>query len=143
MVIKDIVATCTFSTLKKNMEQKLNTGFIMLKMEQICCINNKYFKSLKSQYVGHSVLSVRGVARGKYMWKQGRRSGRDRFVTQLCPAGGLGGRCNPPSGARQSPGSDSPWKQTHFWQQSIENWLKIRSLTSHVGKHESTISIIK
>ena len=29
-------------------------------------------------------------------------------------------------------------KQTHFWQQSIENWLKIRSLTSLVGKHEST-----
>ena len=35
------------------------------------------------------------------------------------------------------PGAD-PRKQTHFWQQSIENWLKIRSLTSLVGKHEST-----
>ena len=35
------------------------------------------------------------------------------------------------------PGAE-PRKQTHFLQQSIENWLKIRSLTSHFGKHEST-----
>ena len=67
------------------------------------------------------------------MWKQGRRSGQDRFVTQLCPAGGLGGAVSPPAG----PGEE-PQKQTHFRQQSIEDWLKIRSLTSHVGKHEST-----
>ena len=81
----------------------------------------------------------RGVARGKCMWKQGHRSGQDRLVTQLCPAGGLGGAVSPPAG----PGAE-PRKQTHFWQQSIENklrinyWLKIRSLMSHVGKHEST-----
>ena len=32
------------------------------------------------------------------MWKQGRRSGHDRFVTKLCPAGGLGGAVSPPAG---------------------------------------------
>ena len=69
------------------------------------------------------------------MWKQGRRSGQDRFVTQLCPAaaGGLGGAVSPPEGS-----GAEPRKQTHFLQQSIEKWLKIRSLTSHVGKHECT-----
>ena len=46
---------------------------------------------------------------------------------------GFGGCCKPPAG----PGTE-PRKQTHCWQQSIENWLKIKSLTSHVGKHEST-----
>ena len=46
---------------------------------------------------------------------------------------GVGGAISPPAG----PGAE-PRKQTHFWQQSIENWLKIRSLTSLVGKHEST-----
>ena len=45
----------------------------------------------------------------------------------------FGGAASPPAG----PGAE-PRKQTHFWQQSIENWLKIRSLTSYVGKHEST-----
>ena len=30
------------------------------------------------------------------MWKQVRRSGQDRFVTQLCPAGGLGDSVSPP-----------------------------------------------
>ena len=28
------------------------------------------------------LFGYRGVARGKCMWKQGRRSGQDRFVTQ-------------------------------------------------------------
>ena len=56
---------------------------------------------------------------------------------------GFGGAISPPAG----PGAE-PRKQTNFWQQSIENWLKIRSLTSLVGKHESTylncfIGIIK
>ena len=46
---------------------------------------------------------------------------------------GFGGAVSPHRG----PGAE-PRKQTHFWQQSIENWPKIRSLTSHVGKHEST-----
>ena len=57
------------------------------------------------------------------------RCGQDRFVTQICPAGGLGGAVSPQRGPRN---------QAHFWQQSTENWRKIRSLTSHVGKHEST-----
>ena len=43
---------------------------------------------------------------------------------------GFGGAISPPAGHGA--------EQTHFWQQSIENWLKIRSLTSLVGKHEST-----
>ena len=48
---------------------------------------------------------------------------------------GFGGAVSTPAPA----GSGAePRKQTHFWQQSIENWLKIRSLTSHVGKYEST-----
>ena len=56
---------------------------------------------------------------------------------------GFGGAVSAPAG----PGAE-PRKQKHFWQQSFENWLKIRSLTSHVGKHESTyvnsfIGIIK
>ena len=43
--------------------------------------------------------SVRGVARGKYMWKHGSRSGQDRFVIQLCPGSWVfGGRCKPPAG---------------------------------------------
>ena len=63
------------------------------------------------------------------------RSGQDRFVTQICPAGGLGGAVSPPAGS--GPGAESR-NQAHFWQQSIENCRKIRSLTSHVGKHEST-----
>ena len=78
-------------------------------------------------------MPTRGVARGKCMWKQGRWPGQDRFVTQRYPVGGLGGTASPPAGS-----GAEPRKQTHFWQQSIENWLKIRSLTSHVGKHEST-----
>ena len=41
---------------------------------------------------------TRGVARGKCMWKQGRRSGQNQFVTQLCPAGGLGGAASRPAG---------------------------------------------
>ena len=47
---------------------------------------------------------------------------------------GFGGAvtCKPPA----EPGAE-PQKQMHFWQQSIENWLQIRSLTSHVGKHEN------
>ena len=57
------------------------------------------------------------------------RSGQDRFVTQICPAGGLGGAVSPPAGS-----GAEPRNQAHFWQQSIENWRKIRSLTSHVGK---------
>ena len=61
------------------------------------------------------------------------RSGQDRFVTQICPAGGLGGAVSPPAGS-----GAEPRNQAHFWQQSFENWRKIRSLTSHVGKHEST-----
>ena len=61
------------------------------------------------------------------------RSGQDRFVTQICPAGGLGGAVSPPTGS-----GAEPRNQAHFWQQSIANWRKIRSLTSHVGKHEST-----
>ena len=56
-----------------------------------------------------SPMVVRGVARGKCMWKQGRRSGQDRFVTQLCPAGGLGGAVSPPA---------EPRKQTHVWHRS-------------------------
>ena len=46
---------------------------------------------------------------------------------------GVWGRHKPPAGPGQSPGS-----KRIFWQQSIENWLKIRSLTSLVGKYEST-----
>ena len=79
------------------------------------------------------VASTRGVARGKCMWKHGRRSGLDRFVTQLCPARGFGGTVSLPAGF-----GAKPRKQTHFWQQSIENWLEIRSVPSHVGKHETT-----
>ena len=57
----------------------------------------------------------RGVARGKCMWKQGRRSGQDRFVTQLCPAGCLGGAVSPHRGPGQSPGT----------QRIFDNLLKI------------------
>ena len=46
---------------------------------------------------------------------------------------GFGGAISPPAGS-----GAEPRKQTHFWQQPIENWQKIRSLTSLVGKHEST-----
>ena len=48
------------------------------------------------------LFGCRGVARGKCMWKQGRRSGQDRFVTQLkfVQLGVWGGGCKPPSGAR-------------------------------------------
>ena len=44
-------------------------------------------------------------------------------VTQPSPAGGLGWCCKPPNGVRgRIPEANA------FWQQSTENWLKIRSL---------------
>ena len=55
--------------------------------------------------------------------------------------------CDPPlsswgfGGALLAPPAGSgaePRMQANFWQQSIENWRKIKSLTSHVGKHETT-----
>ena len=46
----------------------------------------------------------------------------DRCVTQPFPAGGLGGAASPPAGSGAEPEANA------FWQQSIENWLKIRSL---------------
>ena len=55
------------------------------------------------------------------MWKQGDGSVCDpTFSSWGC---GGGGRCKPPSGAR----GGAP-EANAFWQQSIENWLKIRSL---------------
>ena len=77
---------------------------------------------------------VRGVARGKCMWKQLRVSIWTRSVCDpTLSSWGFGGAVRPPAG----PGAE-PRKQTHFWQRYIENGLKIRSLTSHVGKHERT-----
>ena len=55
------------------------------------------------------------------------------FGGAVSPPAGFGGAVSPPAGS-----GAEPRKQTHFLQQSIEKWLKIRSLTSHVGKHEST-----
>ena len=46
-----------------------------------------------------------------------------RCVTQPNSAGGLGGAVSPPAGS----GAEPP-DANKFWQQSIENWLKIRSL---------------
>ena len=46
-----------------------------------------------------------------------------RCVTQPNSAGVLGGAVSPPSGVR----GRAP-EANEFWQQSFENWLKIRSL---------------
>ena len=56
------------------------------------------------------IIPIRGVELGvesKCMRKQGRRSGQERFVTQLCPAGGVRGAVNPQRGPGRSPGSKS------------------------------------
>ena len=52
------------------------------------------------------------------------RKGGGAGVTQPFPAGGLGERCK--RGPGQSP--ELCPEANAFWQQSIENWLKIRSL---------------
>ena len=49
--------------------------------------------------------------------------------TKPFPAGGLGGAVSPPAG----PGAE-PRRQNAFWQQSTENWLKIRSLGRRLQK---------
>ena len=68
------------------------------------------------------------------MYVEARASIRTRSVCDpIMSSWGFGGTVSPPAG----PGAE-PHKQTHFWQQSIENGLKITYLTSHVGKHEST-----
>ena len=43
-------------------------------------------------------------------------------MAQPSPAGGLGGAVSPTTGSGAVPEANA------FWQQSIENWLKIRSL---------------
>ena len=79
-----------------------------------------------------NIIVPRGVARGKCMWKQGRRSGQNQFVPQLCPAGGLGGAASRPVG--RSPGS-----KRIFGNNLLQiGWKSDLSLTSHVCKHEST-----
>ena len=68
------------------------------------------------------------------MYVEARASIRTRSVCDpTLSSWEFGGAVSPPAGS-----GAEPRKQTHFLQQSIEKWLKIRSLTSHVGKHEST-----
>ena len=64
------------------------------------------------------------MAMGSHQWRiQECEKGGGAGVTKPCPAGVLGGRSKPPNGVR----GGAP-EANAFRQQSIENWLKIRSL---------------
>ena len=64
------------------------------------------------------------MAMGSHQWRiQECEKGGGRRCDQTLSSWGFGGRSKPPNGVR----GGAP-EANAFWQQSIENWLKIRSL---------------
>ena len=76
------------------------------------------FQVLYKLYLSTDVLKYKVLLPGS-----GGSKGTDQCVTQLFAAGGVGGAVSPRSGVR----GGAP-EANAFWQQSIENGLKIRSL---------------